>query len=233
MSDVANPGGSIPQGEPLDPAAAPPPAPPVAPPPPPPFGGAAVSAPPPPPTSGFGAAPAYAPASYGPPIYPPANAPLASYGPRLGGWLIDWLILGVVSAILNAIFNAANIARITVTSTNNTTHVTTVNHFSVLAPILSIAIVLLYAAFLIATPRGATIGMMVAKTRCVGVSDGQQISFGRALGRAAMEYVFAFLILIGWIVDMLWPLWDKKNQTLHDKVAGTVVIKPLPVTPTY
>ena len=24
---------------------------------------------------------------------------------------------------------------------------------------------------------------------------------------------------------MLWPLWDSKNQTLHDKAVGTVVIR--------
>jgi len=27
-----------------------------------------------------------------------------------------------------------------------------------------------------------------------------------------------------WVLDVLFPLWDAKNQTLHDKVAGTVVI---------
>ena len=33
----------------------------------------------------------------------------------------------------------------------------------------------------------------------------------------------AFLIFPA-LVDYLWPLWDKKNQTLHDKLAKTVVI---------
>jgi len=27
-----------------------------------------------------------------------------------------------------------------------------------------------------------------------------------------------------WIIDMLFPLWDAQEQTLHDKVAGTIVI---------
>ncbi len=26
-------------------------------------------------------------------------------------------------------------------------------------------------------------------------------------------------------IDYLWPLWDDKNQTLTDKILGTVVIK--------
>ncbi len=28
---------------------------------------------------------------------------------------------------------------------------------------------------------------------------------------------------IVWLVDHLWPLWDKNNQALHDKVARTVM----------
>jgi uncharacterized RDD family membrane protein YckC len=26
-------------------------------------------------------------------------------------------------------------------------------------------------------------------------------------------------------VDILWPLWDRQKQTLHDKIAGTVVLR--------
>ena len=27
------------------------------------------------------------------------------------------------------------------------------------------------------------------------------------------------------LVDLLWPLWDARRQTLHDKIAGTVVLR--------
>jgi uncharacterized RDD family membrane protein YckC len=30
---------------------------------------------------------------------------------------------------------------------------------------------------------------------------------------------------VPWIVDMLFPIWDPMNQTLHDKVSGTVVVR--------
>jgi uncharacterized RDD family membrane protein YckC len=36
--------------------------------------------------------------------------------------------------------------------------------------------------------------------------------------------VFSFLV-VPIILDYLWPLWDRENQTLHDKIAGTVVLK--------
>lgn len=36
--------------------------------------------------------------------------------------------------------------------------------------------------------------------------------------------VFGFFLLPV-ILDYLWPLWDSKNQALHDKVVGSVVIR--------
>jgi hypothetical protein len=27
------------------------------------------------------------------------------------------------------------------------------------------------------------------------------------------------------VLDYLWPLWDRRNQALHDKVVSSVVIK--------
>jgi uncharacterized RDD family membrane protein YckC len=38
---------------------------------------------------------------------------------------------------------------------------------------------------------------------------------------------FSFVLVLSWLplLDGLWPLWDKRNQALHDKVANTVVIR--------
>ena len=37
-----------------------------------------------------------------------------------------------------------------------------------------------------------------------------------------------FLVGLVWVLDMLFPLWDKRRQTLHDKVVGSVVIRTRP-----
>jgi uncharacterized RDD family membrane protein YckC len=180
-------------GEPPEPAAssAPPPPPP---PPPPPGTWGAPGAP------GVGAVPAYAGAAT---IYEPAGAPLADYGRRLGGWLIDFAIMFVVGIILDVIFAAA--------------------HAPAAAAPLHVVIVLAYAGFLIGGTRGQTVGMMATNVKCVR-DDGGDVTFWRAVGRGAFEYLLAILLFIPWVVDMLFPLWDEKNQTLHDKVAGTVVV---------
>ncbi len=33
------------------------------------------------------------------------------------------------------------------------------------------------------------------------------------------------MLLLTLVVDFLWPLWDKNNQTLHDKIVGTLVVQ--------
>jgi hypothetical protein len=33
------------------------------------------------------------------------------------------------------------------------------------------------------------------------------------------------LFVVPWVIDMLWPLWDPRNQTLHDKVVNSVVVR--------
>ena len=40
----------------------------------------------------------------------------------------------------------------------------------------------------------------------------------------SFELLSPFLVLI-WLLDLLYPLWDKKRQTLHDKVGGSVVLR--------
>ena len=76
--------------------------------------------------------------------------------------------------------------------------------------------------------------MMAAGVRAVGAQDRGALGYGRAFGRALVEGVLRlinlvfFLLGLVWILDMLFPLWDKQRQTLHDKVVGSVVIRTRP-----
>ena len=53
---------------------------------------------------------------------------------------------------------------------------------------------------------------------------GGSIGYGRSFGRYAITFLFAIFILPV-LLDYLWPLWDPKNQALHDKVAGSFVVR--------
>jgi uncharacterized RDD family membrane protein YckC len=54
----------------------------------------------------------------------------------------------------------------------------------------------------------------------------QRATHGQAFGRALMLYVFAATSIWGvGLLNFLWPLWDGKKQTWHDKLAGTIVVR--------
>lgn len=72
---------------------------------------------------------------------------------------------------------------------------------------------------------GQTLGKRIVAIQVRDAVTGGPISYARAFGRHLAQ-VFAWLILpILVFVDLLWPLWDDRLQTLHDKAVNTVVIK--------
>jgi uncharacterized RDD family membrane protein YckC len=190
-------------------SASPPPMPPPMPPPPPsypdpPAGGY------PPPQVGYGAAPGV-----------PGASPYASWGLRLGGYLIDGIILGVVQFILDAGFRHSNtlVVHMTMTNNGNVRH----NTISFVALGIGLVVSILYATILIGAV-GKTVGMMAVGVRCVRDETHAAVGYGKAFGRALVERIF-FILFPVWVVNMLFPIWDKKRQTLHDKVVSTVVLR--------
>ncbi len=77
----------------------------------------------------------------------------------------------------------------------------------------------LYSALQESSPNMATLGK---KALGLKVTDlhGRRVSFGQASGRHFGKYISFIILFIGYFM----MLWDDKNQTLHDKMAGTLVI---------
>ncbi len=83
---------------------------------------------------------------------------------------------------------------------------------------------------------GATVGKRLLGTRVVSAADHSSISV-RAAGIRALAAVIGpmlFLLLanpanliggVFWLADMTVPLIDRRAQSLHDKVAGTMVVQ--------
>jgi uncharacterized RDD family membrane protein YckC len=75
---------------------------------------------------------------------------------------------------------------------------------------------------------GQTIGKRIMKIKVVAISDRTPVTGGAAAKRAAIQVLAPQVPGVGifGLVDTLWLLWDKPNrQCLHDKFAGTVVVK--------
>lgn len=49
---------------------------------------------------------------------------------------------------------------------------------------------------------------------------------GYASGSLGMIAAMSTLAALFFALDSLWPLWDPRNQALHDKAAGTYVVRP-------
>ncbi|WP_170181587.1 RDD family protein [Haloactinospora alba] len=73
---------------------------------------------------------------------------------------------------------------------------------------------------------GQTWGKRITGIRLVKPETGQPPGLGSSFGREViMGLLNAFGSVCGFALDLLWPLWDSRCQTLHDKAISTVVVR--------
>jgi uncharacterized RDD family membrane protein YckC len=81
----------------------------------------------------------------------------------------------------------------------------------------------LYNKVYLVAQRGFSVGQGVMKLRVV-TQQGGLVPTSTLVLRLLITSAFGLLIIVP-LLDLLWPLWDEKRQTLHDKAVGTFVIK--------
>lgn len=155
-----------------------------------------------------------------PPPTPPGPFAYASFGQRLGAFLLDGLF--IVVAIL-VVFLVAGIAGVVVGLVNDTLGGLLAGMIG-LAGYLAVLIVLMLME---AGPYGQTPGKHVLGIRVLDTS-GQTISKGAAVGRYFAKIVSSLPCYLGY----LWPLWDPEKRTFHDMMLGTRVVTAADRAPT-
>ena len=103
------------------------------------------------------------------------------------------------------------------------------------AGIISTALFAVYLVVLLGR-SGQSVGNRAAGTLVVE-EGGRPVNYWRAVVRWASQFVLGVPVLVAVLaggpllvlaliplLDYLWPLWDRRNQTLHDKMAGTYVL---------
>lgn len=139
----------------------------------------------------------------------------ASWGRRVGAYLLDTLVLLLPFVAIIAVALAAG------DPDDDDDSSWAVVGFAYLA---SIVVPFLYFALMHGRESGQTLGKKWVGIRVVDDTRGGSIGYGRAFGRYAITFVFS-LFIIPVLLDYLWPLWDRKNQALHDKVVSSVVVR--------
>src|SRR4051794_36508332 len=89
-------------------------------------------------------------------------------------------------------------------------------------------ILLFFAAYFIGFhggARGQTLGKRMLAIAVRDATTFERIGYAKALGRLLVTVVLWSLFYVGGIFDTLWPLWDIRKQSLHDKMVGTVVLR--------
>jgi uncharacterized RDD family membrane protein YckC len=106
---------------------------------------------------------------------------------------------------------------------------------SFVAVIAGLAVEGFYMIYLLSSPSGQTIGNRVAATRVRDALTGHSISRQQAVKRWGFIALYGILLPVGGaimyvvfvvaLVDVLFPLFNPRKQTLHDLYAGTIVVR--------
>lgn len=135
----------------------------------------------------------------------------AGFWERFAAAFLDGIILSVIGFILGLFLDSPRevygdgSVRIFYFSTSN---------------YISLVINWLYYALQESSASQATIGKRALGIKVTSVS-GNRISFAQATGRYFGKILSAIILFIGFLM----MIWDDKKQTLHDKLAGTLVVK--------
>ena len=177
-------------------------------------------------TGGYGTAEAYqdpsAAAGYGTPYtsqamtpygydsgYVSPAAPLASWGQRALGWLVDWFAPSLVAWILSGVFS-----------------------WFIDSSAVGLLFSLVWMGFVVwnsgyqAGTTGYSLGRKIAKIKLISEETNQPLGAGQAILRVVVQWGMGLFTcgLLG-LISWLFPLWDQKRQTLADKMVKSVVVE--------
>ena len=139
----------------------------------------------------------------------PSGLVYASWGRRLGAELLDQLFVTLPLGIAVSLLDVPR----------------------TLGSVVVFLAVFAYNAVLDSEPTGQTWGKKILDIRVVSDERGDLITRAEGAARAGVVAALSLAgnLIIGAgllaLLDALWPLWDRKRQTWHDKAASSVVVR--------
>ena len=133
----------------------------------------------------------------------------AGFGIRFGASIIDTLILlAITFPLLHLIYGKG--------------YWTAGDSVVGIVDVLISYVLPLIATILFWVYKSATPGKMVLKVKVVDAKTGS----APTIRQSVIRYIGYYVSLLPLGLGFLWVLWDTKKQGWHDKMAGTVVIRP-------
>lgn len=144
----------------------------------------------------------------------------ASWGSRLGAYLIDLIIhLVVLGIILYFVFDSRFMKDIQ--------QLPLEEFISTFLVVLSVPMFIMswfYYALFESSSKQATFGKLIVGLKVQDSKTVLPISFGKATGRHFSRLLLGYIPLINFL-DYLAPLWSDKKQAWHDSMSSCVVVK--------
>jgi uncharacterized RDD family membrane protein YckC len=148
------------------------------------------------------------------PYHEPAGRPLSGWWRRVGAYLIDWLLISILLSLgWYLLFTGSEL----------------------IGGILAfIGLVLAFFYWPLTMAReGEQNGQSFGK-QALGITvsrdTGEPVTFGWAILRQFVVIYLLFQVVGGiafglpWLIDILWPLWDRENRALHDMIVKSHVV---------
>ena len=153
---------------------------------------------------------------------------MAGFGARLGAYLLDgllyglvmlpFIIVGLILLFAVGLGDCVSIGDEIVCDGRENEGAIAGGVLVMIAGFVFIAVIYLRAL----AKTGQTWGRRIVGIRVVDANTYGAPGWGKAIGRQLFAgFISSNIFYLGY----LWMLWDSKNQTWHDKVAGTLVVR--------
>lgn len=162
-----------------------------------------------------------------PPVKTENTIVYASFGARLGAWLIDAVIIWCVNLIVVA--PIMTVMGLGIASQVSDGEISEEETFGLVASIIAavgttllitFAISLLYFAVMESSKSQGTLGKMAVGIKVTDM-EGNRISFSKAFLRSIGKIISNMIMYIGYLM----AAFTEKKQGLHDMIASTLVLK--------
>jgi uncharacterized RDD family membrane protein YckC len=143
----------------------------------------------------------------------------ATWANRVIGYIIDSLFVGVAMVVLYMALGGL----LSVLANMGASHAAGAMCcvLIILFPVATF-LVGLYNRMYLVSQRGYSIGQGVVNVKVID-ADGHLLSQGTAFIRLLAQVGISLIPFLP-LLDLLWPLWDERRQTLHDKAVNCYVI---------